>query len=128
MRKTSNRQIQAFKHSINCKRKLLGLLHSMTGMLILYLYKLQILKLRLKLLCFVYECGNHRQTKLFNSYFTFVSSIHGQATCKSTKGDLQSFHKLIPLNMAKELPNVVVLFYGIVTYHDQRFLFLLYLE
>ena len=55
-------------------------------------HRLQILKLgdvhTLKLLCFVYECVSHRQTKLFTSYFTPLSSIHDHVTRKYAKGDL----------------------------------------
>ena len=34
------------------------------------------------------ECVHHKQTKLFNSYFTPLSSIHDHATRKSLKVDL----------------------------------------
>ena len=55
-------------------------------------HRLQILTLgniyTLKLLCFVYECVHYRPTKLFNSYFTPLSSLHDHATRKSAKGDL----------------------------------------
>ena len=36
----------------------------------------------------MYECVHHRQTKLFNSYFTPLSSIYGHVTRKSVIGDL----------------------------------------
>ena len=42
----------------------------------------------LKLLCFIYECVHPGQTKLFNSYFTPLSSIHDYVTRLSVKGDL----------------------------------------
>ena len=42
----------------------------------------------LKLLCFVYECVRHRQTKVFNSYSTSLSSIHDYLTRKAVKSDL----------------------------------------
>ena len=36
----------------------------------------------------MYKCVHHRQTKLIDSYFTSLSSIHDHATHKSAKGDL----------------------------------------
>ena len=59
---------------------------------LLLFHRLQILKQgnihTLKVLCFMYECVYHRQTKLFDSYFTPVSSIYDPAAYKSAKSDL----------------------------------------